>query len=200
MLACGEAGLRLGELVGLQVRDLDAAARTLRVERSVSPRGEVTAPKGGRVRTVALTERTAAALARLATADPGAPLLTGRNGGRLARCTAAYRLKRAQRAAGLPPVGPHGLRHTAASSALAGGADPVAVQKMLGHAQLATTVSTYLHDQGDGPRRAADALERARSSVRETDTDLTRAPQTRQSRVKRRSEKLSQGADLDGEI
>ena len=61
VLAGGDAGLRLGEIVALEWRDIDLAARRLTVERS-SWRGQVTVPKGGRSRQLPLTQRQTAAL------------------------------------------------------------------------------------------------------------------------------------------
>jgi integrase len=55
-LAGGDAGLRLGEIVALEWRDIDLAARRLTVERSDSL-GHVTVPKGGRSRQHPLTKR-----------------------------------------------------------------------------------------------------------------------------------------------
>jgi integrase len=49
LLADGDAGLRLGEIIALEWRDIDLAARRLTVERS-DWLGHVTAPKGGRSR------------------------------------------------------------------------------------------------------------------------------------------------------
>ena len=61
VLAGGDAGLRLGEIIALEWRDIDLAARRLTVERS-DWQGHVTVPKGGRSRQLPLTERLTAAL------------------------------------------------------------------------------------------------------------------------------------------
>ncbi len=53
-------------------------------------------------------------------------------------------LRHFTRANGLPHISVHALRHTAASYALAGGADILSVQSMLGHAKISTT-GIYLH-------------------------------------------------------
>jgi integrase/recombinase XerC len=137
------AGLRLSELVGLDVRDLDRSARLLRV------RG-----KGRRERIAPVGERALAALdayhrdlARSGVRVPGAPgdaLFPGR-GGRLSGRTVqrAVRRRLAGVAAGLG-VTPHALRHSFASHLLDAGADLRAIQELLGHRSLAST-QVYTH-------------------------------------------------------
>jgi len=61
VLAGGDAGLRLGEIIALEWRDIDLAARRLTVERS-DWQGHVTVPKGGRSRQLPMTQRLTAAL------------------------------------------------------------------------------------------------------------------------------------------
>ena len=61
VLLGGDAGLRLGEIVALEWRDVDLAARRLTVQRSDSL-GHVTVPKGGRSRQLPMTQRLTAAL------------------------------------------------------------------------------------------------------------------------------------------
>jgi integrase len=61
VLLGGDAGLRCGEIIGLEWGDVDFAKRQLCVQRS-EWRGHVTVPKGGRVRHVPMTVRLASAL------------------------------------------------------------------------------------------------------------------------------------------
>jgi integrase/recombinase XerC len=136
------SGVRVGELVGLDVDDVDPARRLLRV-----------LGKGRKERSVPFGAPAAAALAAwlthgrpvLAAADSGPALLLGVRGSRL-DAREARRVVHAAMAAtpGVPDIGPHGLRHSAATHVLEGGADLRSVQELLGHASLATT-QVYTH-------------------------------------------------------
>lgn len=177
VLVCGEAGLRVGELRGLEIRDVDAVRGILHVERSVGFNNEVGPTKNGEARDVPMTPRLAGVLAGFtAGREASEPIFLTDDGDRLTRSAVAVRLRKVLRAAGLPMKGVHTLRHTCASSALAGGADMVAVQKMLGHRDLQTTVGAYLHDTGTAPSRAVSALVSARKDVVAAVTDLSRVP------------------------
>lgn len=144
-------GIRVAELVGLDLPDLDRSRRVLRV-----------IGKGDKQRTVPYGVPAETAVQRWlesgrpvwATPASGQALLLGRRGGRLDQ-RAARRVVNAVTAdlAGGPGLSPHGLRHTAATHLLDGGADLRAVQELLGHASLATT-QIYTHVSVDRLRRS----------------------------------------------
>ncbi len=136
------AALRVSELCGLDVDDIDHRRATVRVF-----------GKGAKERTVPLGEPALDAIdawvvrgrPRRATSDSGPALFLGARGRRLDPRTVRRLLDRASAAAGLTtPLSPHGLRHSAATHLLEGGADLRTVQEILGHATLATT-QIYTH-------------------------------------------------------
>ncbi|MBA3417304.1 MAG: tyrosine recombinase XerC [Geodermatophilaceae bacterium] len=136
------SGVRVGELVGLDLGDLDGTRRLLRVlgkgskERSV-PYG---APADAAVH--AYLERGRPDLVGPRSA---AALLLGSRGARIDPREVRRVVHRLVAAVpGTPDMGPHGLRHTAATHLLEGGADLRAVQDLLGHESLATT-QLYTH-------------------------------------------------------
>lgn len=144
-------GIRVGELVGLDLDDLDDARRAVRV-----------LGKGDKQRTVPMGVPAEQALRRwvqrgrpaLVRAASGPAVFLGVRGGRLDQ-RSVRRLVHASAAALPEPVdlGPHGLRHTAATHLLEGGADLRSVQELLGHATLATT-QIYTHVSVDRLKRA----------------------------------------------
>jgi integrase/recombinase XerC len=139
------SGLRVGELVSLDWRDLDLAARVLRV-----------IGKGGKERMVPFgTPAQAALRAWLATwegvrgaaslRDDAMPVFLNARGGRLSDRSVRRVLDRCVEAAALASgVHPHTLRHSFATHLLAAGADLRAIQELLGHSSLSTT-QRYTH-------------------------------------------------------
>ncbi len=135
-------GMRVGELVGLDLDDVDAGRRTLRVLGKGAK--ERTVPYGAPAQ-AALDTWLAQGRPRLRTAESGPALLLGARGRRLDPRTAREVVHRMLRhVEGAPDLGPHGLRHSAATHLLEGGADLRSVQEILGHATLATT-QIYTH-------------------------------------------------------
>lgn len=135
------SGLRCGELVGLDLGDVDLVHLEVLVRRG----------KGGHSRRVPLGERAAAAIslylkegrAELAADRPletPAPLFLSLIGKRLSKGMVQWMLRYRRQRAGLEGrVVPHALRHTAAVHLLKGGADLRHVQELLGHLDLQST-------------------------------------------------------------
>lgn len=136
------SGIRVGELVALDVDDVDSARRVVRV--FGKGRKERMAPYGVPAAT-ALRRWLDVGRPRFAAPGSGAALFLGVRGGRLdQRAVRALVHARLAEVPGAPDAGPHGLRHSAATHLLEGGADLRAVQEILGHASLATT-QLYTH-------------------------------------------------------
>jgi integrase/recombinase XerC len=144
-------GIRVSELVGLDIDDVDEGRRVVRV--LGKGRRERSVPYG-RPAEEAVRDWLAHGRPRLATAGAGPALFVGVRGGRLgARAAREVVHLRLRAVPGAPDMGPHGLRHSAATHLLEGGADLRSVQELLGHASLATT-QIYTHVSIDRLRRA----------------------------------------------
>jgi integrase/recombinase XerC len=144
-------GIRVGELCGLDVADVDRARRLVRVfgkgrkERSVP---------FGRPADRALDDWVSRGRPVLAVSASGPALFLGARGRRIdQRAVRSMVHSRLGAVAGSPDLGPHGLRHSAATHLLEGGADLRSVQELLGHASLATT-QLYTHVTSDRLRKA----------------------------------------------
>jgi integrase/recombinase XerC len=135
-------GIRVSELCGLDLDDVDMSRRLLRV-----------LGKGNKQRTVPFGEPALRALKSwvadgrpaLAIETSGPALLLGSRGKRIDPRQARTVVHQTMAAVdGAPDIGPHGLRHSAATHLLEGGADLRVVQELLGHSTLATT-QLYTH-------------------------------------------------------
>ncbi len=147
-------GIRVGECVGLDLGSIDAAERTLRV-----------LGKGNKERVVPFGQPAARALEgwldrrpELLSTRSGQALFLGRRGARIDPRMVRTVLQRLLRhLPDVPEISPHGLRHSAATHVLEGGADIRYVQELLGHASLATT-QLYTHVSFD---RLRETFERS---------------------------------------
>lgn len=135
-------GIRVSELCGLDVDDVDTSRRLLRVLGKGDKQRAV--PFGGPAEQALRTWLTDGRPA-LVTSQSGPALLLGARGRRLDPRQARTVVHQTVGAVdGAPDIGPHGLRHSAATHLLEGGADLRIVQELLGHSTLATT-QLYTH-------------------------------------------------------
>ncbi|RSX50691.1 tyrosine recombinase XerC [Bifidobacterium callimiconis] len=136
-------GIRVSELTGLDLNDIDFSARTIRVT-----------GKGNKQRVVPFGAPASKALSQWL--EEGRPwilehagrsetaVFLGARGKRIDPRQARTVVHRSAAKAGVPDIGPHALRHSAATHMLDGGADLREVQEMLGHSSLQTT-QRYTH-------------------------------------------------------
>lgn len=135
-------GLRIGEALALDVRDLsNAGENMLRV-----------VGKGGKERIVPLLPAVRETLETWKAAHPSpspdAPLFCGTRGGRLNPGVAQRAMREWRKGEGLPDSAtPHALRHSFATHLMEGGADLRAIQELMGHASLSTTQAYTLADE-----------------------------------------------------
>lgn len=132
------SGLRVGELVGLNIKHLDLHLGIVRVM-----------GKGRKERIVPIGEKAVSAINIYLNQRGGpeneAPLFINLRGGRLTSRSVARLIKKYSRASGIVrKVSPHSLRHSFATHLLDAGADIREIQEMLGHASLSTT-QKYIH-------------------------------------------------------
>jgi integrase len=153
---------------------LDMLRGTLTVDRQLTGRTPDGSPVFGPVKTPAsaravplpdaLRDVLAAHLAEHGAGPGGLVFTTARSGGPFTRGVRAETWARAVRGLELPPAvrGWHALRHTYASTLLAAGTDLAVVSRLLGHATVTETATTYAHvlpGRTDAARNvAADAL------------------------------------------
>ncbi len=150
MYACG---LRVSELVGLDLGSVDLDSGTVRCF-----------GKGARERVVPLHDTAVSAIERylvrgrpaLASPRSGDAIFLNRKGQRLTRQGFWLRLQRCATAAGIESrITPHMLRHSFATHLLHGGASLRHVQELLGHASISTT-QIYTHLTSEHVRREYD--------------------------------------------
>lgn len=160
-------GMRRGEALGLRWSDVDFDRKTIRVTRTLittdvqrkgAPGFTWGTPKTAKGRrTIALDDAAVAALKAHRKRQREERLAVGADyhDGDLVVCepdgtpvhpkTISYRFAKAARAAGLPKIRLHDLRHTHATLALEAGVHPRIVQERLGHANVSITLDTYSH-------------------------------------------------------
>jgi integrase/recombinase XerC len=136
------SGARVSELCGLDLEDVDYNRNTIRVLGKGNK--ERTIPLGGPA-IKALNQWLKDGRPSLATDKSARAVFLGSRGGRIDQRTVRTVVYEALSALeGVERMGPHALRHSAATHLLEGGADLRTVQEILGHASLATT-QIYTH-------------------------------------------------------
>ncbi|MGI9018663.1 MAG: tyrosine-type recombinase/integrase [Euzebya sp.] len=166
-------GLRRAELVGLTWAHLDLVHATLEVKRTTTTVRGRAIPSLGKTsaahRRIHLDEPVPERLRhhrtrehdRRGTISPNEPVFTDRHGRPLHPGRLTKRFQALVRDLGLPPIGLHGLRHTAATLMLNHGVPVHLVANRLGHTDASTTLSVYVHVMPDDDRIAAKAISHA---------------------------------------
>jgi len=185
VLVLSYCGLRWSELAALRVRNFDLLRRRVIIEEAVTEIDGSTivwgTPKTHSRRSVPLPRFLVDELARTVVNRPGDALAFPSPQGAVLRNRNARAswFDEAARAAGLPGLTPHELRHTAASLAVHAGANVKAVQRMLGHASAAMTLDRYADLFDDDLDDVADRLDRLRSEVCGPAADFLRTERPR---------------------
>lgn len=148
VLTLAYTGIRWSEAAGLQVKHVQLSRGRLTIERQLNVMGNdiwETTPKNGRARSVPFPKFLRSYFEGLcAGKGPDDLVFTEESGAVLQRSHhKAGWFEHAVKAAGVPRVTPHDLRHSAASFAVGVGANVLVVQRMLGHTSAAMTLDTY---------------------------------------------------------
>ncbi|ASD23893.1 site-specific integrase [Cryobacterium sp. LW097] len=163
------AGLRLGEVNGLQLADINFLPRTISVLRQVQRTPgmaiEIRSPKYGSERVIPVADSLllilSAHVENVGVYGDDNWILPGRDGGPIWPRTIAYHWDRLTARLDLNGVRLHDLRHFYASGLIASGCDVVTVQRALGHRSASVTLNTYSHlwpNADDRTRSASQSL------------------------------------------
>jgi len=126
-------GMRVSELVGLAEKDIDFRSQTIRV-----------LGKGNKQRTLPFGKPALEALNIYLSSKPSSEKLVVNEKGKPLSARDVYRIVAKQLEGSGQKMGPHSLRHSAATHLLDNGADLRSVQELLGHSSLSTT-QIYTH-------------------------------------------------------
>lgn len=165
-----DAGMRQGEILALQWDDVDLRAGTLSVRRTLHQKkgrqfstSEPKTAKGRRLidlTGIALEALQEHRVQALAAGRMGFPwVFCDAKGNNLTRNVVNGEFHRLRKAAGVPRIRFHDLRHTSASLLLSAGVHPKVVQERLGHSQIAITLDTYSHVMPGMQREAARKMQ-----------------------------------------
>jgi integrase len=171
-----DSGMRLGEALALAWADVDLAADTVAIRRTLTRTkgggwivGDAAKTRAGR-RPIAISPPTVVALRAHRAAQAERRLRLGQDwvnegfvfdrgdGGRSSPATVQHAFERAVTNAGVPRLTPHGCRHTSATLLILAGVPLKVVSERLGHASVAITADVYGHVTAEADRSAADRL------------------------------------------
>lgn len=164
------SGIRIGELCALRWGNISFSERTIRINTTlqrlhdtaasstIRTRIVIGAPKSDTsVRTIPLTDHTAALCQKFAVDDENAYILTG-TAAYMEPRTLQYRLGKYTRTCGLDGVHAHTLRHTFATRAVEAGFELKSLSEVLGHANSSITLNRYVHTSIEQKRLNMDKL------------------------------------------
>lgn len=157
VLLGGDAGLRLGEIIALRIRDVSFETGYLHVRKSVW-KGVEDLPKGGKPRRVLMIPRLQAALKAVIGKRKSGRVLLREDGTEYTDKTLRTLIRKASDLAGTEHHGVHVLRHTFCSHLAMKGVAAFAIQKAAGHADIKTT-QNYMHLSPDAEEKAMLRLE-----------------------------------------
>ena len=151
----------LGELLALQVKDVNFEAGTITIDESLARiDGEdlITAPKTeSSIRVITIHQELQEALkeymATLYRSRPTTRLFAGRT-----KSFFEHEMERGIRLSGVKKITVHCTRHSHASMLVQMGFSPIEIAKRLGHGKVTTTIETYCHQPIDAQRKIADRL------------------------------------------
>ena len=154
-------GMRIGELLALQVKDVNFEDGTIRVDESLTRLdGEdlITAPKtesSVRVITIhkELKDEIREYISTLYRPKPGTRLFAGRT-----KSFFEHEMERGIKLSGVKKITVHCTRHSHASMLVQMGFSPIEIAKRLGHGKVTTTIETYCHQSRDAQEKIADRL------------------------------------------
>jgi integrase len=167
-LTAFRTGMRLGELLALQWRDIDWHGKFILVRRSYK-RGRLNHTKTGKQRRVDMSNQLTDALKELHRTRKKEALESGtgrveefifhRDGKPIAQNSIRYPFKRILEKAGLREIRFHDIRHTYASLLFSDGASPVYVKEQMGHSSIQITVDIYGHLISNSNRDVVNRLD-----------------------------------------
>lgn len=163
-------GLRIGEICALSWEDIDLQNHILRVRHTVARIRNTDDSLPNTTCLIIDTPKTPASIRDIPISSALIPILTAikttstskyvlsSSNDFLSPRTFEYRYHRLLQESGIPPVNYHALRHTFATRCIEAGVDVKSLSEMLGHANVAITLNTYVHSSMELKRSQIEKL------------------------------------------